>query len=139
MSLFSLGASVEEGKLADGLAALQIESNRVKQFGFGPAELERAKKWWLASYKRAYNERDKSESGTFAQEYVTHFLTGDPAPRDRVRVPARADALPAITAAGSWRARRRCVFADTSRAILGVSPQRERDWRSDGCTSCTTR
>ena len=124
VSLFSLGASVEEGKLADGLAALQIESNRVKQFGFGPAELERAKKWWLASYERAYNERDKSESGTFAQEYVSHFLNGEAAPGIEFEYRLAQTLIPAITAAEVAESAK-VLFADTSRAILGVSPQKE--------------
>ena len=124
VSLFSLGASVEEGKLADGLSALQVESNRVKQFGFGPAELERAKKWWLASYERAYNERDKSESGNFAQEYVSHFLTGEPAPGIEYEFRLAQQLIPAITAAEVAEAAK-VLFADTSRAILGVSPQKE--------------
>jgi len=124
VSLFSLGASVEEGKLADGLVALQIESNRVKQFGFGPAELERAKKWWLASYERAYNERDKSESGTFAQEYVSHFLNGEASPGIEFEYRLAQTLIPAITAAEVAEAAK-VLFADTSRAILGVSPQKE--------------
>ena len=123
VSLFSIGASVEEGKLADGLAALEIESNRVKQFGFGPAELERAKKWWLASYERAYNERDKSESGTFAQEYVSHFLTNEPAPGIEYEYKLAKELIPAITAA-EVAAAAKTLFSDASRAILGVSPQK---------------
>lgn len=124
VTLFSLGASVEEGKLADGLTALAIESNRVKQYGFGPAELERAKKWWLASYERAYNERDKSESSSFVQEYVSHFLTGEPAPGIEYEYKLTKELIPAITAA-EVAAAAKTLFADTSRAILGVSPQKE--------------
>ena len=33
-----------------------------------------------AFYERAYNERDKTESGSFAQEYLSHFLTDEPSP-----------------------------------------------------------
>ena len=123
VSLFSIGASVEEGKLAEGLAAIEIESNRVKQFGFGPSELERAKKWWLASYERAYNERDKSESGSFAQEYVSHFLTGEPSPGIEFEYRLAQTLIPAITATEVANAAK-VLFADTSRAILGVSPQK---------------
>ena len=86
---FSMSAAVENGKLPAGLSTLEIESNRIKEFGFGAAELERARKWMLASYERAYTERDKSESGSYAQEYVNHFLEGRTEPRDRLRVPAR--------------------------------------------------
>ena len=75
-----MSAAVENGKLPAGLSTLEIESNRIKEFGFGPAELERARKWMLASYERAYTERDKSESGLYAQEYINHFLEGEPSP-----------------------------------------------------------
>ena len=123
VSQFLLSASVEEGKLADGLAALEIESNRVKQFGFGPAELERAKKVWLASYERAYNERDKSESGTFAQEYVSHFLTNEPAPGIEYEFKLVKELIPSITASEVAEAAK-ALFADTNRLILGISPQK---------------
>ncbi|HXG55808.1 MAG TPA: insulinase family protein [Vicinamibacterales bacterium] len=124
VSLFSLGAAVEEGKLAQGLAALQIESSRVKQFGFGPSELERAKKWWLASYERAYNERDKSESSSFAQEYISHFLTGEPTPGIAYEFRLAQAIIPSISASEVAGAATR-LFADGSRAILGVSPQKQ--------------
>ena len=124
VSLFTLGASVEEGKLSQGLAALEIESNRLKQFGFGAAELDRAKKWLLASYERAYNERDKSESGSFASEYVSHFLTGEPSPGIEYEYRLVQSLVPPITAAEVAEAAR-TLFADTSRAVLAVSPQKQ--------------
>ena len=124
VSLFTLGAAVEEGKLGQGLAALEIESNRVKQFGFGAAELDRAKKWWLASYERAYNERDKSESESFAGEYVSHFLTGEPAPGIEFEYRLAQSLIPSIAAAEVADAAR-TLFADNSRAILAVSPQKD--------------
>jgi zinc protease len=70
----SLGANVQDGKIAEGLAAIALEAKRAREFGFGPGEFDRAKKWMIAFYDRAYTERDKTESGSFAQEYVNHFL-----------------------------------------------------------------
>src|SRR5688572_4865429 len=64
---FTVAAGVQEGKIEPGLSALAIESSRVKQHGFGAAELDRARKWMQASFERAYNERDKSESGSYVQ------------------------------------------------------------------------
>ncbi len=79
-SMFSLSARVKDGGLAEGLAALQIEARRVREFGFTAAELDRAKKSLTAGYARAFNERDKSESGQFAQEYVAYFTDDEPSP-----------------------------------------------------------
>ena len=58
----------------------EAELARVRQFGFGESELERQKKSLLASYERAFNERDKSESPGFASELVGLYLNGDPTP-----------------------------------------------------------
>jgi zinc protease len=123
VSAFALGAGVEEGKIAQGLAALEIETNRVQQFGFGPAELERAKKWWLASYERAYNERDKSESGSYAREYVSHFLLGEPAPGIEYEHRLAQTLIPAITAAEVGE-RAKALFADTARVVIATSPRK---------------
>src|SRR3954462_8687422 len=76
----SLGANVQGGKIAEGLTAIAIEAKRAREFGFGPGELDRAKKWMAAFYERAYSEREKTESGSFAQEYLNYFLEGEPAP-----------------------------------------------------------
>ena len=123
VSTFTLSAGVEEGKLAAGLAALEIESNRILQFGFGAAELERARKWMLASYERAYSERDKTESGSYAQEYVNHFLEGEPSPGIEAEYRLAVAMLPAITAEDVAEAAR-SLFTAGSRIILAVSPQK---------------
>ena len=77
---FGVSARVNEGGIPKGIDALEQELARVRQFGFGEAELERVKKATLASYERAYNERDKSESPGLASELVALFLNDVPAP-----------------------------------------------------------
>ncbi len=121
---FALAAGVEEGKITEGLSALEVETNRVQQFGFGPAELERAKKWWLASYERAYNEREKSESEAYAQEYIDHFLQGEPAPGIEYEYRLAQALIPSITAAevGSVA---KDLFADTARVVIATAPKKD--------------
>src|SRR5262249_25291974 len=65
---FGLSARVPDGGIAGGFTALEIEARRVQQFGFAASELDRAKRWTVASYDRAFNERDKNESSSYAQE-----------------------------------------------------------------------
>ena len=123
VAAFALGAGVEEGRIPEALAALEIETNRVQQFGFGSAELERAKKWWLASYERAFTEREKTESSAYAQEYVSHFLQGEPSPGIEFEYRLAQALIPAITAAeiGSIA---RTLFSDTARVIIATAPQK---------------
>lgn len=119
----SLGASVADGKIEAGLAALALEAKRVTRFGFGAAELDRARKWTLAGYDRAYSERDKTESGAYVQEYVNHFLEGEPSPGIAFENRVAQAAIPSITAA-EVNAAAASLFADGSRVILAVSPQK---------------
>jgi zinc protease len=123
VSNFTLGAGVEEGKIERGLTALEVEANRVEQHGFGAGEIDRARKWMLASYDKAYAERDKTESGSYVQEYVNHFLRGEPTPGIEYEQKLVQAIVPTITAA-DVAAAAKAMFADTSRVILAVSPQK---------------
>lgn len=78
--LWELEASVKDGGIENGLAALLEETARVRAHGFLPIELERAKDRTRASWERIYAERNKSESAGFAREYVSYFLDAEPAP-----------------------------------------------------------
>ena len=123
-STVSLGASVQEGKLLPGLAALVIEANRVVRHGFGAAEFDRAKKWMLASYDRAYSERDKTESGSYVDEYVDHFLTAEPSPGIEYEYKLLQALLPGVSLDDVTSAARQ-MFDDRHRVILAVSPQKD--------------
>jgi zinc protease len=120
---FTLAASVQDGRIERGLTALEVEANRVAQHGFGAGELDRARKWMLASYDRAYAERDKTESGSYAQEYVNHFLQGEPTPGIEYEHKLVQALVPTITAADVASAAK-AMLDDTSRVILGVAPQK---------------
>jgi zinc protease len=121
--MFSLNASVQHGRTEAGLAALAIEANRVKQHGFGPAELDRAKRTLLAFFERGYNERDKAESDSYAQEYINHFLVREPSPGIAYEYPLAKAVIPAIALADVTAAARR-LLSDDSRVVIAVSPQK---------------
>jgi len=119
----SLGVNVQSGKLAEGLIAVAIEAKRAREFGFGPGELERAKKWMAAFYERAYTERDKTESGSFAQEYLNHFLEGEPSPGIAYEYKLVQELLPGISTA-ELTALGKTLLANDSRVVLATSPQK---------------
>src|SRR5207237_6488979 len=120
---FSLGARVPDGKIQEGLDALALEARRVKEFGFGPAELERGKKWMVAFLERAYNERDKTESGSFAQEYLDYFLEGQPSPGIEYEYRLGRQMLPGINLADASSIAK-MLLADDSRVVLATAPQK---------------
>ena len=123
VSTFSMSARVEDGKLEDGIGVLATEALRVREFGFSASEVERAKKWMESSYERAYNERDKSESASFAREYVSYFLEGEPSPGIEYEYRLAKQLLPTITQADA-STMARSLLNDESRVILAISPQK---------------
>ena len=94
---FGLNARVPDGGIAEGLAAVRIEARRVRQYGFTASELDRAKRWMSAFYEQAYNERDKNESPSYAQEYLGYFLTEEPSPGIEYEWQLVRQVLPTIT------------------------------------------
>jgi len=123
VSSFTMAASVQDGRLEDGIASLATEAKRVREFGFSATEMDRAKKELAASYERAYNERDKTESGSFAAEYVRYFLDDEPSPGIAYEYKLVQQVLPGITV-NEVSAMAKALLADDSRVILAVSPQK---------------
>ena len=120
---FTIGARVPDGNIEEGLAAVSVEAKRVRDFGFSASELERAKKWLAAAYERAYNERDKGESGSFAQECLSYFLENEPAPGVLYEYQLVKQVLPGITVAEISEMAKH-LLSDNSRVVLAVSPQK---------------
>ena len=100
LELFEIEAVVPEGQLTEGLGAIVLEAKRMQQFGFSNDELNRAKSALLAAYERAYKERTTSESPSYANEYVRHFLEQEPIPGMEVEYRIAATYLPDRDRAG---------------------------------------
>lgn len=121
---FTMFARVNDGGIDAGLQALTQELQRVRQFGFGEAELERARKGMLAGYERAYNERDKAESSGLINELVSLFLEGEPAPGIAVEYELAKRFVPAITVAEA-AALVRSWTPEQNKVILTVAPEKD--------------
>ncbi|UCF21052.1 MAG: insulinase family protein [Gemmatimonadota bacterium] len=78
--VYFLGAGVADNGIERGLEALLTEAERVARFGFTESELEREKRELLRAIERAYAERAKTESATYAAEYARNFLYEEPIP-----------------------------------------------------------
>lgn len=122
---FSLSARVKDGNLAAGLTALTIEARRASQHGFTATELDRAKRSLTSAYERAYNERDKSESGSFAQEYLNYFLSKEPSPGIAYEYRLVQQVLPGITLAEVNTLARSRLGQGEGQVVLATLPQKE--------------
>ena len=94
---YSLDARAKEGQLLESLQALLTEAERVRRHGFLSTELERAKTNTLRAYERAYQERDKTPSSAFVDEYLDHFLQGEAIPGIAFEYAAMQRLLPTVT------------------------------------------
>lgn len=124
VELYELGASVSEGGIAAGLEALIVEARRMQQFGFGAEELERARAALIATYERAFKERDTSESPGYASEYVRAFLEREPIPGIEFEYKIASTFLPAITLA-EVTAEARKLIHDDNRVVVVVAPEKK--------------
>jgi len=77
---FSASAIIGRGGAVPALQALVHENERARRFGFSADELEQAKKSLYREYETAYRERDKTDSASYAAEYIRNFLVQEPIP-----------------------------------------------------------
>ena len=73
-------AILKSGELEPAFRALVTETERAKKFGFTEAEYKRASDTILKRFESAYNERDKQENSSFAEEYMRNFTEGESIP-----------------------------------------------------------
>lgn len=123
-SSYSSFAVVGENGIAAGLKTLIEENERVKKYGFTPAEFERYKLEMLDRYERAFKESDKTESGSYASEFIRAFLTNEPIPGITNEYEYVKNFLPGIKIseinglAAQW-------IKDTNRVVIITGPQKE--------------
>lgn len=77
---FSVSARVREGEYKEAMGAIMTEIERIRRFGFTYPELERAKKATMRWIEQVLAEKDKTESGSYAREYVGHFTSDESFP-----------------------------------------------------------
>jgi len=120
---YILSAGVKDNGIERGLEALLTEAARVDQYGFTPTELDRAKKAMLRGMEQAYTERNKTESGRYAAEYIRNFLSDEPIPGIEYEYKIYQKYVPTISLeevnrlAGEW-------ISDTNRVILANLPEK---------------
>lgn len=126
-------AVVKEGQYAEGIHALLVEARRCKQDGFTSAELERAKADHLRFLEMAYEEREHTESTTYAEEYTRNFLYQEPIPGIAYELEITRQLLPDIIledvnrAADDWitRENRVVLYSAPEKPDLAVPTESE--------------
>ncbi len=95
--LYSSVGVVGKGGVEVAIQALLEENERARRFGFTASELERVKANYSRQLERGFNERDKTESGTHANEMIRNFLEDEPIPGIENEFKYFKDFAPTIT------------------------------------------
>jgi zinc protease len=122
-SAVSLGARVEDGKIEPGLRAVILEARRAREFGFSPSEFEQTRRRVLAGYEQAVAEREKTDSGNYAAEYIRNFTTDEPFPGIQMEYDLTRALLPGITQDEVSEVARD-LLAEDNRAVLVAAPDK---------------
>ena len=95
----------------------------MREFGFTASELDRAKKSLLSFYEHAYSDRDKTESGSYTQEYIQYFLEDEPSPGIVYEFQLVQSVLPGISL-DDITAAARARLTSGSDIVLATAPQK---------------
>jgi len=121
---YTLQAQVIDNGILDGLKAILIEAEKVKQFGFNESELERKKGEIFSWIEQVYNEIDKRESDRLVSECIRHFLESESMPGLEYEYEIYKTYLPGITLdevnelANKW-------ITEENRLVLASMPEKE--------------
>ncbi|TFB12708.1 insulinase family protein [Candidatus Marinimicrobia bacterium MT.SAG.4] len=122
--VYFLGAGVGDNGIYKGVKALLTEAERIARHGFTKTELERNKVSIMRNMEKAYLERDKTNSRSYASEYIRHFLVGEPIPGIEYEYELYKQYLPGISVkeinelARSW-------LPDENRVVLINLPEKK--------------
>lgn len=87
----------KEGKEQAAMRLLLEQIEKMHRYGFTEEELGRARDEMLASYEKAYNERNTRENDSYVNEYIGHFLDGTYTPGMDMEYAIVKQLLPMLT------------------------------------------
>jgi zinc protease len=120
-SATTVGAQAEDGRILDALRAMIVEARRARQFGFSEFELEQGRRRLLSFYETAVAEKGKTESASYADEYIRNFLTGEPFPGIQAEYDMTHAMLPGVTLAEIGESAK-ALLQEDNRAVLIAAP-----------------
>ena len=123
---YSATIVAKPGELEQGVKAVWRETERVRLFGFTATELARAKKSYQSAIETIFQERNKTNSQNYVNEYQEYFLKGTAAPGIQAEYNFTAKDLPGITLA-EVNTLAAAYIKDTNRDILLMAPEKDKN------------
>ena len=115
---FQVNASSKADGIETTLKTILTEIERARRFGFTESEYARARAKYLQRLESAYNEREKTKSETYVQEYVRHFLDAEPTPGIEFEYTTMNQIVPRIPVAAINKAMEQILAKEENQAIF---------------------
>ena len=77
---YTITASAKPHEVEKGFKAAWIESERLKRYGFAQSELDRIKKVYLNNIESSLENKDKTSSAIYINDYLKYFLHDEASP-----------------------------------------------------------
>jgi len=122
---FNSSALLGRGGVGPAMDALVLENQRAKQFGFQTVELERSKKNLLRAVEQAHAEREKTDSGRYAAEYIRNFLESETIPGISNEMMYAQELLPTITLADVNAFAKTAIPGQSAKLLVYMGNQKE--------------
>jgi zinc protease len=94
---YYLSTGAKENQIEKSIDMVLTENERACQFGFTATELEREKKDFFSLYEKAAKESDKTESESYADEFVRNYIDKESIPGIKKEFEIVKAYLPEIT------------------------------------------
>jgi zinc protease len=97
IDVYQLAVGAKENQIDKSLEVILTENERARQFGFTQTELDREKKDVLSTYEKMAKESDKTESRSYADEFIRNYLEKECIPGIQKEFEIVKEFLPGIT------------------------------------------
>jgi zinc protease len=97
IEVYSIYVASKENQLQKSIELVLNENEKVRRQGFTATELERAKKNTLAMYENYAKESDKTESGSYADEYIRNYMDLETIPGIKKEFEMTKEFLPGVS------------------------------------------
>ncbi|MGH7654674.1 MAG: M16 family metallopeptidase, partial [Gemmatimonadaceae bacterium] len=118
---YQLYAGVKESGFVRAAEALLAEAERIRRFGFTQTELDRQRSNLLRSMQQQFAERDKTNSSSYVNEYVSSALWDTPIVGIEKEEPLAMQLAPTISVA-EVNALALTSFGNKDRVVLVAAP-----------------
>lgn len=116
----------KEGMIEQAIQAVMAEVYRAAEHGFTASEYGRVRSEWLSQVAKAYDNREKTETGHYIHQCVRNFLDNEPMPGiefENMLYNAIAPQLPVDMVNELFRGL--VSVSDTNLVVLSVNPEKE--------------